>query len=103
MQKLNKVPPIIPTNYEQYFYINTSINQTLINKDDCLHQNVKQLLKSKFSYKNLRVVGHEIKNHLNTNQKSKQNSFKYCISFGYRFKTSTYIYYKSKNIKNNSS
>lgn len=111
MKYSNKIPdkdefsekiPALPEHYQTCKNINLFSNQKYIGNKKLLEINEKDILSSNLSYKKIENVHHEQINHLIINKDKKQTEKKaaiFSITSKYRFKFTTFVYYKPQNNK----
>ena len=93
--------PALPGHYQSCENINSFSNQKYIGNEKHLRANEKDILSENLAYKKIENVHHEQINHLIVNKDKKQTENNTICSFTsrYRFKFTTFVYYKPQNNK----
>ena len=93
--------PALPGHYQSCENINSFSNQKYIGNEKHLRANEKDILSENLAYKKIENVHHEQINHLIVNNDKKQTENNTICSFTsrYRFKFTTFVYYKPQNNK----
>ena len=110
MKYSNKIPdkeeltekiPAFPCHYQTCENINLFSNQKYIGNTKLLEASENNILSENLAYKKIENIHHEQINHLIINRDKKQTKkTAICsITSRYRFKFTTFVYYKQKNIK----
>ena len=101
--EFNEKVPDLPDHYKNLENINLLSHQKYIGNNEHLKISEDNILSDNISYKNIRNIHHEQINHIIVNNNENNNESIICsISSRYRSKFTTFVYYNSKNMKNNS-
>ena len=110
MKYSNKIPdkdaftekiPALPDHYQSCENINLFTNQKYIGDKKHLRINENDILSENLAYKKIDNFHHEQINHLIVNKEKKQTekNSKFSITSRYRFKFTTFVYFKPNNKK----
>lgn len=92
--------PELPIQYKSCININLHSNQNKIGDNKYIKIHEKNILSDNISFKKISVIDHEQINHLNLNKKQFNKNNKIIISSissNYRYKYTTFVYYKPYN------